>query len=76
MKYAGYTTGIKVNAVVERMDEGYIAYVPHLPGCFSAGKSVEEALGNLRRIMDNHFLDFEINDSISSLSDFTLGIAG
>lgn len=77
MKYLGYSTGIKVNAVVEERGENYVAYVPHLPGCFVIGESVEEALDDLKELVENHFgLDLEINTSISSLSDFTLNIAG
>ena len=75
MGWLGYSTGIKVDAVVEKVSEKYIAYVPHLPGCFSMGESAEEALDNLREVMENHFPDLEINDSISSLNDFILDVA-
>lgn len=77
MRYLGYSTGIKVNAVVEEVKGGYIAYIPYLPGCFSIGETIEEALDELREIVEDHLgLDLEINFSISSLSDFTLDIAG
>ena len=32
----------------EAEDEGYSAYSPTLPGCFSNGKSIEEAKKNIR----------------------------
>ena len=76
MRWLGYSTGIKVEAVVEKVEGGYIAYIPYLPGCFSMGESIEEALDNLKEITENYFPDLEINDSISSFSDFTLEIAG
>ena len=77
MRYLGYSTGMKVSAVVERVDGDYIAYVPSLPGCFVIGESMEEALDNLRELVEDHLgLELEINASISSLSDFTLDMAG
>lgn len=77
MKWLGYSTGIKVNAVIKKVEGEYVAYFPHLPRCFSTGESVGEALINLRGIMKNHLgSDFEIKPSISSLSDSTLEIAG
>lgn len=33
----------------EQEDEGYSAYSPTLPGCFSNGKTIEEAKRNIRR---------------------------
>ena len=32
----------------EPEDEGYLAYSPSLPGCFSNGKTIEEAKRNIR----------------------------
>ena len=32
----------------EAEDEGYSAYSPTLPGCFSNGKTIEEAKRNIR----------------------------
>jgi predicted RNase H-like HicB family nuclease len=35
-------------------DEGYLAYSPSLPGCFSNGKSIEEAKHNIREAVQSH----------------------
>ncbi len=42
--------------VIEREDEdpGYLAYSPTLPGCFSNGKTVEEARRNMREAIQQH----------------------
>ncbi len=37
------TLTFKIVIEKEPEDEGYYAYVPALPGCFSNGKTVEEA---------------------------------
>lgn len=39
-----YKTGV----VIERDDYGYYAYFPELPGCQSQGKTLEEAMSNIR----------------------------
>jgi predicted RNase H-like HicB family nuclease len=38
----------------EPEDEGYYAYSPTLPGCFSNGKSIEEARRNIREAIEQH----------------------
>ena len=38
----------------EAEDEGYAAYSPTLPGCFSNGKTVEEAKRNIRDAIRMH----------------------
>ncbi|MBZ0270763.1 type II toxin-antitoxin system HicB family antitoxin [bacterium] len=35
-------------------DEGYFAYSPTLPGCFSNGKTIEEAKRNIREAIRQH----------------------
>jgi len=50
MKY--FTFEIVVEKEAE--DEGYSAYSPTLPGCFSNGKTVEEAKKNIRRAIHLH----------------------
>lgn len=42
--------------VVEREadGEGYSAYSPTLPGCFSNGRTIEEAKGNIRDAVRQH----------------------
>jgi predicted RNase H-like HicB family nuclease len=38
----------------EPEDDGYYAYSPTLPGCFSNGKSIEEARRNIREAIEQH----------------------
>jgi antitoxin HicB len=38
----------------EPEDEGYSAYSPSLPGCFSNGKTIEEAKRNIREAVQLH----------------------
>jgi predicted RNase H-like HicB family nuclease len=42
--------------VIEREaeDKGYTAYSPTLPGCFSNGKTIEEAKRNIREAIQQH----------------------
>ncbi len=37
-----------INAVIEKDENGYFAFVPILKGCVSQGKSYEEALRNIK----------------------------
>ena len=50
MKY--YTFEIVVEKEPE--DEGYSAYSPTLPGCFSNGRTIEEAKRNIREAVQAH----------------------
>jgi len=50
MKY--YTFEIVVEKEPE--DEGYSAYSPTLPGCFSNGRTIEEAKRNIREAVQSH----------------------
>lgn len=38
----------------EPEDEGYLAYSPSLPGCFSNGRTVEETKRNMREAVTQH----------------------
>jgi len=38
----------------EPEDEGYYAYSPTLPGCFSNGKTIEAAKLNMREAVQQH----------------------
>ena len=50
MKY--YTFEIVVEKEPE--DEGYLAYSPTLPGCFSNGRTIEETKRNMREAIQAH----------------------
>jgi predicted RNase H-like HicB family nuclease len=47
-----YTFEIVVEKEPE--DEGYAAYSPTMPGCFSNGKTIEEARRNIREAVQQH----------------------
>jgi len=38
----------------EPEDEGYSAYSPSLPGCFSNGRTIEETKRNMREAIQQH----------------------
>jgi len=42
--------------VIEKEEDGdgYFAYSPSLPGCFSNGKTIEEAKRNIREALQQH----------------------
>jgi predicted RNase H-like HicB family nuclease len=44
----------KVNIIVEKSGDGYWVTIEDLPGCFSFGKTVQEALLNTREAIADH----------------------
>jgi len=47
---------MKLNIVVGRDRNGYfVAEVPALPGCFSRGRTLEEAVSGMRQVIDEWF---------------------
>jgi len=38
----------------EQDDEGYLAFSPTLPGCFSNGQTIEQAKRNMREAIQQH----------------------
>jgi predicted RNase H-like HicB family nuclease len=46
----------------ETDDPGYYAYSPALPGCFSNGKTVEEAKRNIREAIELHIQSLLAHD--------------
>jgi predicted RNase H-like HicB family nuclease len=50
MKYYAFEIVIEKEAE----DEGCSAYNPTLPGCFSNGKTIEEAKRNIRQAVEQH----------------------
>ena len=39
---------MQFNAIIEKDDYGYFAFVPNLKGCVSQGDTMEEALSNIK----------------------------
>jgi len=69
--------------VIEREleDEGYYAYSPTLPGCFSNGKSIEEARRNIREAIEQHMASLlshaqpiPQDDRLVHVEELTVGI--
>jgi predicted RNase H-like HicB family nuclease len=55
---------MKLHIVVEKDESGYfVAEVPALPGCFSQGKTHEEALTNIREAIEGWFEVMESKQS-------------
>lgn len=65
----------------EPEDDGYYAYTPTLPGCFSNGKTIEETKHNIRRAIEQHLasmLDHRQqvpqNDRLVHIEELTVGV--
>jgi len=48
---------------IRKTDEGYAVWVPGLPGCWSQGKSEDEALENIRDAIEGYL---EVADQLSA----------
>ncbi len=82
----GYHTGVRFytfEIVIEKEeeDEGYLAYSPTLPGCFSNGKTVEEARRNIREAIQQHIASLLAhgqavpqNERLVHVEELTVGI--
>jgi predicted RNase H-like HicB family nuclease len=65
----------------EPEDEGYYAYSPTLPGCFSNGKSIEEARRNIREAIEQHMASLVAHkqpipqdDRLVHVEELTVGV--
>lgn len=65
----------------EAEDEGYSAYSPTLPGCFSNGKTIEEAKRNFREAIRLHIESLQAhgesvpqNDKLVHVEELTIGL--
>lgn len=57
-------------AVVERSADGYSVFFPDLPGCASAGRTLQEAARNAEEALDGHLLvSAEHGDAIADPSE-------
>ena len=60
----------------EPEDEGYLAYTPTLPGCFSNGRTLEEARRNIREAIQQHLAVLrEHNRPMHTGADLGRGLA-
>nr|AAT72860.1 conserved hypothetical protein IS609-Orf1 [Helicobacter pylori] len=51
-----------INAVIEKDENGYFAFVPFLKGCVSQGKSYEEVLRNIKEAIELYLGDLEADE--------------
>jgi len=57
-------------AIVERAADGYSVFFPDLPGCTSAGATLQEAARNAEQALDGHLLvSVEHGDQIAAPSE-------
>lgn len=76
-----YTFEIVVEKEPE--DEGYLAYSPTLPVCFSNGRTVEEASRNIREAVQQHIESLLAqgqqvpqNENLVHIEELTVGVPG
>ncbi len=48
---------VKFSVVVDKDKDGYFAFCPELQGCYTQGKTYEEALENIRDAIQLHVED-------------------
>jgi predicted RNase H-like HicB family nuclease len=67
----------------EAEDQGYSAFSPTLPGCFSNGASIEEAKRNIREAIEQHVrmlldrgLPVPQNEKLVHVEELSVGIPG
>jgi predicted RNase H-like HicB family nuclease len=77
MKYYSFQIVIEK----EPEDAGYCAYSPTVPGCFSNGRTIEEAKRNIREAIEQHLgalLDRKLpvpqDDRIVHVEELTVGV--
>ena len=66
----------------EEDDEGYFAYSPSLPGCFTNGKTIEETRQNIREALQQHVLSLREHslsipqkERIVHVEELSIGVA-
>jgi len=67
----------------EPEDEGYLAYSPQLPGCFSNGKTIEETKVNIREAIQQHIASLLAHgqpipqrEGLVHVEELTVGVPG
>ena len=65
----------------EPEDEGYFAYSPTVPGCFSNGKTIEETKRNIRQAVEQHLTSMVMhgqavpqNDRLVHVEELTVAV--
>lgn len=48
---------INLTAVIEQDEEGFFAYCPELQGCYTQGDTYDEAVKNIKEVIELHIED-------------------
>ena len=57
---------MQFNAIIEKDEHGYFAYVPNLKGCVTQGDTVEEAMQNIKEAIEL-YIETLNQDEVASL---------
>ena len=83
MRYDADVKFYTFEIVIEKEEEdgGYLAYSPTLPGCFSNGKTIEDARKNIREAIQQHIASLLAhgqpvpqNEKLVYVEELTVGI--
>ncbi|MBZ7995152.1 type II toxin-antitoxin system HicB family antitoxin [Campylobacter canadensis] len=59
-----------MNAIIEKDENGYYAYVPNLKGCVSQGDTYEEALKNIKEATELYLESLSNEERLKLLNAF------
>lgn len=59
-----------MNAIIEKDENGYYAYVPALKGCVSQGETYEEALENIKEATELYLESLSDDERLKLLNAF------
>ena len=59
-----------MNAIIEKDENGYYAYVPALKGCVSEGDTYEEALKNIKEATELYLESLSDDERLKLLNTF------
>ena len=59
------------NAIIEKDENGYFAYVPRLDGCVSQGDTYEETLDNIKEALELYLESLKEDERVSLSSQKT-----
>jgi len=83
MRYDADVKFYTFSIVIEKEEEdvGYLAHSPTLPGCFSNGKTIEDARRNIREAIQQHIASLLAhgqpvpqNEKLVHVEELTVGI--
>ena len=61
-KFSHKRTAMLINAVIQKDENGYFAFVPELKGCVSEGASFEEARANIKEAIELYVESLESSE--------------